>query len=443
MKFMDSQSPESPGREQRILAAIVFTDVVGFSKLTSQNEGRVYVSLQRDMGIISSLCRAHSGQVLNTMGDGMLWCFTSAVDAMSCAVEIQRTLFSQAATIPASDVLHHRIGVHLGDIIMSDDNVFGDGVNIAARLQAEAKPDGICFSKTVYDVIKNKLKIDAQYMAPRQLKNVGKVECWQVPPIEEARQKAMNELVTAPLEIKQESSGVGGYKALGYVVAIAALLTVVGFLVKSAYKGIPASAKPGSVMNNPNAGVKTWADNARKLRDKANGVKSSGADAGTTSTNANPAVNNSAIAPGAPNTGDLQAKLDGFKSQLAFEQAAAFLQAEGKSLPNSQALAQTFADLSDMKKWMDAEVDAATASNKITCSLPIGGTPTDVAIYRSVNGQGYSVELPSGIQVVQFQQFGAQGILAIAQALSSHPITNPNPKASTWVGEMQQVYPGQ
>jgi len=434
---MDSQSPETSGKEQRILAAIVFTDVVGFSKLTAQNEGRVYTALQRDMGIISSLCRAHSGQVLNTMGDGMLLCFTSAVDAMSCAVEIQRTLFSQAATIPASDVLHHRIGVHLGDIIMSADNVFGDGVNIAARLQAEAKPDGICFSKTVYDVIKNKLKIDAQYMAPRQLKNVGKVEMWQVPPIEEARQKVVNELVTAPLEIKPEPTGVGGYKAIGLTVAVVALLAVVGVLMRSAYKGIPAAAKPGTVMTNPNAGVKAWANKARELKAKANGTDVPASDT-TPAVATNPQSN--ATAPGAPSNADLQAKLDGFKTQLAFDQAAAFLQGEGKTLPNAQALAQTFTDLSDMKKWMDAEVDSATASNTITCSVPVSGTPTEVKIYRSPNGQGYTVEQPSGTQVVQFQQFGAMGISAIAQALASHPITNPNPKAATWVSEMQQVY---
>src|SRR5580700_8552947 len=114
MKSMDPAGTDAQAKEQRILAAIVFTDVVGFSKLAAQNEARVYTCLQRDMGVITSLCRAHSGQVLNTMGDGMLLCFSSAVDAMSCAMEIQRTLHAQAQTLPITDVLHHRIGVHLG-----------------------------------------------------------------------------------------------------------------------------------------------------------------------------------------------------------------------------------------------------------------------------------------------------------------------------------------
>src|SRR5580693_5169986 len=105
MKPMDPIDTDAQPKEQRILAAIVFTDVVGFSKLAAQNEARVYTALQRDMGVITSLCRAHSGQVLNTMGDGMLLCFTSAVDAMSCALEIQRTLYAQAKTLPASDIL--------------------------------------------------------------------------------------------------------------------------------------------------------------------------------------------------------------------------------------------------------------------------------------------------------------------------------------------------
>ena len=438
MMPMDPNTPDVPTKEQRMLAAIVFTDVVGFSKLASQNEARVYVSLQRDMGIITSLCRAHNGQVLNTMGDGMLLCFTSAVDAMSCAVEIQRTFYSQAATIPASDVLHHRIGVHLGDIIVNGDNVFGDGVNIAARLQAEAKPDGICFSKTVHDVIKNKLKINAQYLAPRQLKNTGKVEIWQIPPIEEARKTAMNELIAAPLEVKQESSGVGGYKSIALVLAVLVCLASIVFLVKmAANKGIPASAKPGSVMKDPNAALQIMTQNRmKKLR--GGGTDSNTNDSAPPTNTAPPITGGPAPASAA----DLQAKLDGMKGQFAFDQIAAFLQTDGKTLANAGTLAQSFADLSEMKRWVDSEVNAATASNKISCSLIMNGSPTDVGIYRDPSGAGYTVETATGVQSVQFAQFGAAGIATIIQALATHPITNVQPNAQKWIGEFQQIYPG-
>ncbi|MDR3689069.1 MAG: adenylate/guanylate cyclase domain-containing protein [Fimbriimonas sp.] len=433
---MDGNAPQPQGKEQRILAAIVFTDVVGFSKLAAQNEARVYTALQRDMGIITSLCRAHSGQVLNTMGDGMLLCFTSAVDAMSCAVEIQRTLYSQSSTIPATDVLHHRIGVHLGDIIMSGDNVFGDGVNIAARLQAEAKPDGICFSKTVHEVIKNKLKIDAQYMAPRQLKNIGKVEIWQIPPIEEARQKTMNELISAPLDVKQDTTGAVGFKSVGLVLAVLICLGSIMFLVRiAANRGIPPSAKPGTALKDPNAAVRIWAANAKKGQGDASPGNASGPGAGT---------NNSTTMPAStgPSVAELQAKFDTLKGQFEFEQAAALLQGDGKTIPNAATMAQTFSDLAEMKRWMDAEVNNATASNKISCTMLINGAQTEVGVYRDPSGAGYMVETSSGSTPVPFGQLGAAGIGAIAQALISHPITNQQPKAQTWVGELQQVYPG-
>jgi len=432
MDYMDPVATDEQPKEQRILAAIVFTDVVGFSKLAATNEARVYTSLQRDMGVITNLCRAHSGQVLNTMGDGMLLCFTSAVDAMSCAVEIQRTLFSQSQTLPASDVLHHRIGVHLGDIIMSGDNVFGDGVNIAARLQAEAKPDGICFSKTVHEVIKNKLKIDAQYMAPRQLKNIGRVEIWQVPPIEEARQKAMQALVTAPLENKQESTGAGGYKAIGLVVATLICLGAIVFLVRmAANKGIPPSAKPGSALKDKNAAVRIWASNVHK-----NDKTGDGKDAGAESTAPISTPNQTAT------PAELMAKFEGFKKSFAFEQAATFLGSEGKSIPDSATLTQTYNDLAQMRQWVDGEVNAADGSNPVQLTLTINGSPTQVSVFRGPNIGSYTV-LNASVgqqQVMQFGELGVGGINSLLSALAGHPMTQSQPKAQTWLGEFQQQY---
>ncbi len=241
---MDPVATGAEARETRILAAIVFTDVVGFSRLAAQNEARVYVALQRDMGVMTNLCRAHGGQVLNTMGDGMLLCFMSAVDAMTCAIEIQRTLFNQARSLPPTDVLQHRVGVHLGDVIMSGDNVFGDGVNVAARLQAIAKPGGICFSDTVEKVVKNKLYLaDARYAGNQQLKNLGEpVKVWQVPPLEEARRP----VILDDIPKAAEAEGAGGLKAL--VMVVASLVLVGGIVGAFMVLRVPppkmAQAKP-------------------------------------------------------------------------------------------------------------------------------------------------------------------------------------------------------
>ena len=315
---------------------------------------------------------------------------------------------------------------------MSGDNVFGDGVNIAARLQAEAKPDAICFSKTVNDVIKNKLNLDAQYLAPRQLKNIGRVEVWQVRPIEEARQQAISDLLSAPLELKDDAGGAVGFRSIALVVAALICLVAIVFLVRmAAHKGVPPVAQAGSYKDNPNPRLLKIA--AKVKQSMAEGSESPAPD----SSKSGAGNGNSA-----PSAAELQAKLDSLKGTYAFDQAAMFLQGEGKSLPDAANLAQSFADLGDMKRWLDAEVDAATASNKIACSMTVSGAPTEVGIYRDPTGSGYMVETSSGASPVPFTQFTPSNIAAIIQSLMSHPITNPQPRAQSWMGEFQQQYPG-
>ncbi len=426
MKPMDPTAPDDQPKEQRILAAIVFTDVVGFSKLAATNEARVYTSLQRDMGVITSLCRAHSGQVLNTMGDGMLLCFTSAVDAMSCAVEVQRTLHAQAQSLPASDVLHHRIGVHLGDIIMSGDNVFGDGVNIAARLQAEAKPDAICFSKTVHEVVKNKLKLDAQYMAPRQLKNIGRVEIWQIPPIDEARKKAMQALIAAPLEPKKDVTGARGFKALSMILAAIVCLVALGIFIKLETKnGMPKDAKKAS------------GSSRLHIKGLGSGVNSGSDDSGDASSS--PTI----VPTTAPNTGELAARLDSLKKSMAFDQVVAFLQGDGKAMPDSAVLLQTFSELVQMKQWVDSEVEVATYNNPVPATFTVNGSQVQASLYRGSSPGSYTLlNSASGeTQSVAFADLGVSGIGAVVQSLISHPISQSQPSAPAWLAEFQRQYP--
>ena len=429
MKAMDPTAPDDQPKEQRILAAIVFTDVVGFSKLAATNEARVYTSLQRDMAVITSLCRAHSGQVLNTMGDGMLLCFTSAVDAMSCAVEIQRALHAQAQSLPPVDVLHHRIGVHLGDIIMSGDNVFGDVVNIAARLQAEAKPDAICFSKTVHEVIKNKLKIDAQYLAPRQLKNIGRVEIWQVPPIDEAKQKAMEAFIAAPLEARKETADARGIKAVSLIVAAIVCLVVLGLCIRLLVKnGMPTEASTG---------------NGKKKIQSLFHIKDSSAPSPDSSATTAESTSGGSIAPAsAPSATDVASKYESLKKGFAFDQVVAFLQADGKSLPEAASLTQIFTDFVQMRQWVDSELDAATYNNPVSTTLTIDGSQMQVSVYRGSSVGSYTVlNGASGqTEVVSFADLGASGIAAVVQSLVSHPITQAQPNAPIWLSEFDKQY---
>jgi len=175
--------PEAMATGQRTLAAIVFTDTVAFSKLMSKDEERTLRLVARDLGYMRTTCEAFGGQVLKSTGDGLLMLFTSAVQAVACALEIQRDLHKQGIELPATERLQHRIGIHLGDVFQHSGDVMGDGVNIAARLQTEAVPGGICLSKTVYDVVHNRLPFYVNELSARRLKNIGRVTAYQISPV--------------------------------------------------------------------------------------------------------------------------------------------------------------------------------------------------------------------------------------------------------------------
>lgn len=157
---------------QRMLAAIMFTDVAGFSRLMGDNEERTMKAMDRDLRLIKNLCEESKGRVLKLMGDGVLALFYSAVRAVECAREIQRQLAEHARTLPEDEVLHHRIGIHLGDVYVHENEVMGEGVNIAARLQTEAPPGGICISQALYEVVKRRLAIQTIHCGAKQLKNI-------------------------------------------------------------------------------------------------------------------------------------------------------------------------------------------------------------------------------------------------------------------------------
>ncbi|MBI2498012.1 MAG: adenylate/guanylate cyclase domain-containing protein [Opitutae bacterium] len=171
---MESNPPKpNPGPGQRSLAAIVFTDVVSFSARMQTDEETTLRLLARDFAAMRRMCTGHGGTVLKTTGDGLLLYFSSAVQAVACALAIQRYFAAEGKTRPAAEMLIHRVGIHLGDVFVNDQDVMGDGVNIAARLQAEAAPGGICISQTVYDVVKNKLALHVVRLGPRELKNIS------------------------------------------------------------------------------------------------------------------------------------------------------------------------------------------------------------------------------------------------------------------------------
>ncbi|MBD2107440.1 protein kinase [Nodosilinea sp. FACHB-13] len=193
----------------RTLAAIMLTDAVGFSARMSVQEELTLSQLQRDQALMEALCDQFEGKVLKSTGDGLLMYFASAVQAVTCGLEIQKELHRINATAGDEPALLHRIGIHLGDVFFSQSDVMGNGVNIAARLQTEARPSGICISKIVYDVVKSRLDLDTTYAGPLQLKNIQElVPAYHVHALPREANEASPSAITTEegLELTREAS---------------------------------------------------------------------------------------------------------------------------------------------------------------------------------------------------------------------------------------------
>ncbi|MBW4683202.1 MAG: AAA-like domain-containing protein [Microcoleus vaginatus WJT46-NPBG5] len=155
------------------LGAIIFSDVVNSTALSAANQKLTLELVNRDFSIIRAICDKHQGKVLKEMGDGLLIFFPeSAVKAVACALEIQRNLAEAAKTLPASHVLQHRIGIHLGEIFFLNNDIRGTGVNLAARLEGKADPGGICISETVYQVVRTHSDLNVIDLGLQALKGI-------------------------------------------------------------------------------------------------------------------------------------------------------------------------------------------------------------------------------------------------------------------------------
>lgn len=160
-------------RDQRKLAAIVCADVVGYSRLMGRDESGTLAALKSHMReLIEPAIAAHHGRLVKTTGDGLLVEFASVVDAVRCSVEIQRGMSARNAGAAPERRMDFRFGINVGDVIIEGDDIFGDGVNIAARLEGIAEPGTICVSRAVHDQVRNKLPFAFEHLGARQVKNI-------------------------------------------------------------------------------------------------------------------------------------------------------------------------------------------------------------------------------------------------------------------------------
>jgi adenylate cyclase len=223
---------------RRKLTAVFSADVVGYSRLMGEDEAATVKTLETYKGVMFSLIKQHRGAVVDSPGDNLLAEFGSVVDAVQCAVSIQKELQTRNADLPENRRMAFRIGINLGDVIEEDDRIYGDGVNIAARLEALADPGGICVSKTDFDHIESKLPLGYEFLGEQTVKNIPR-------PIG-AYRVLMEPRVTAAKGVEEKKAIPFWRRRAALSVGITLILAIVAVLYWNFYLRGP-SIEPASV----------------------------------------------------------------------------------------------------------------------------------------------------------------------------------------------------
>src|ERR1700691_2462767 len=165
---------DQPSRIGRRLSAIVAADVAGYSRLMGLDEAGTARILREHRAVFDALVAKHGGRIVKTTGDGVLLEFPSVVDAVECAVAMQTVMAERNDGVPEDRKMQFRIGINLGDILIQGDDILGDGVNIAARLESIAEPGGICISSSAYDQVRGKVDVEFADLGEQNLKNIAR-----------------------------------------------------------------------------------------------------------------------------------------------------------------------------------------------------------------------------------------------------------------------------
>src|ERR1700737_1995463 len=202
---------------ERKLAAILCADVYGYSRLMRQDEEATLRTLTSHRKLIDSQIEQHHGRFVNSAGDSVLAEFASVVEAVNCAVDIQTGLATENANLPPERRMEFRIGVNLGDVMVDGEQIYGDGVNVAARLESLADPGGICISRTVHENIRNKLPLNYEDLGEQSVKNIAEpVRVYRVLPEDGAVPPRNNQKVPR----KYARRGIFSFAGLGLIAAV-------------------------------------------------------------------------------------------------------------------------------------------------------------------------------------------------------------------------------
>jgi adenylate cyclase len=206
----------SPEKFKRKLAAILSADVKGYSRLIGEDEEGTIRTLNAYMEVITGFIQQHRGRVVGTAGDSVLAEFASVVDAVRCAVEIQEELKERNKELPEGRRMEFRIGVNLGDVVEEGDDILGNGVNIASRVESLAEAGGICISGTVYDQVKKKLALGYEYIGEQAVKNITE-------PVRVYRAQIEPEAAPSKVIGEKKPVGKGLSKAVLGIIAVAVI----------------------------------------------------------------------------------------------------------------------------------------------------------------------------------------------------------------------------
>ncbi|MBP6978657.1 MAG: tetratricopeptide repeat protein [Bacteroidales bacterium] len=237
-------------KEQRKLAAIMFTDIVGYSALMSKDEKVSLQILNKNRELQKAALSRHHGEFIKEIGDGTLSIFQSSWDAVSCSMELQSTLQETA-------YFQLRIGIHMGDVVISEKDVFGDGVNIASRIQAICEPGGILISETVYHDVRNKSGIKADCLGEKSLKNIDEpvkvysvsAECFK----KISEQQSSREIQSRQVKrwLRTSKGTISRKRVIGVAaILILAIIIAGGYFIFNKKQGLPPSDKERSALKD-------------------------------------------------------------------------------------------------------------------------------------------------------------------------------------------------
>lgn len=419
------------GGEQRTLASIMFTDVVGFSKLAAIDEEKTFRALNRDFDLIYREVAAHGGQVLNTMGDGMMVVFLSAVECMKCALNIQKTLYNLALAKPIDGALQHRIGLHIGDIFINGKNTMGDGVNQAARIQSIARPESIAMSQEFHDVVSGKVQFESRNLGPQRAKNIPQnIKIWEVPPIEdEIRQRAAEALFT-PVTVKNADGATG---RRGVLMILMSIIVIVGGLSIVYMLGATKKAVQSQGVKIPE-GHMSDADK-QKLKDRLNGKGRNPVE--------NPGAGNQPVDPGSIQDGkfalsvDELAKVDEMTRSHDYEGIVSMAKSlEGADSEDGKTFIAKYEKLVSFKLWLTKEVDATSEQSPRDFSI----AGITAKFYKSVDG--VTVDENGQKSAKPLWEYKPATLLAFTDALVMVPGTGTpaGPELADWYQTFKEVH---